>query len=94
MSKLIWRDDTSRSRGDKSREVRIVSTDLGTMRLTVHRYLNIEGVWYASCLFFDKKQLAATSLEDAKFEALAAVHTACQLTLSAITKSEQESPNA
>lgn len=76
---LVWRDETSYSRGERGvAEPRVLETYVGTLCISVHRYLHLEDVWYVTChdVGVSMRALSATDLEAAKHEAVGVVREA------------------
>jgi hypothetical protein len=74
-----WKDATSYSRGERGKsEPNAWSLDLGAaIEITVHRYLSLPG-WYVStrgALEVSRHELAATSVEAARIEAVGYINT-------------------
>jgi hypothetical protein len=63
-----WKDRKTRLSDDKPSSSEI---KLGSFRLSIHHYVGCGETWFTSCYgVFDKSQLRAVSMDDAKSEAL------------------------
>jgi len=90
----MWKDTTSWSRSDKDRtEPKAVTCQVAHVRLTVHRHIHYPGKWLASCspeVLHSPMVLDATTLENAKREALRKLHKASSDILEAISLALKE----
>lgn len=79
VKKAKWTDITSRSRGETDSTPRTWETRIGTLRLVVTRHIHHEpDDWVAVSEIFDKRQLTAKNIDDAKKEALELVREWCR----------------
>ena len=85
--KIGWRDTTSYSQSEITRDTRTVEVAFGSATLIVTRVHRLKG-WYMSFYVNGCKHddLAATGLEDAKIEALVRIRTQMKAILSAMEK--------
>ena len=68
---ILWQDQTSYSRDDKTREPRVWALKVRGLRISVSKHIHFEGGWVLDCQpWFDVYDLHTTDSEQARRKAL------------------------